>query len=116
MSWMDLAVSALAAACFNLICWCLSLSRRLGRVERTSRSARQTVAMSRQPAVASEAAQRLGQEGPQPDTTAVDMGRSAVPHPELRGDDCIPRPVVDSATALFEHRHQAHLVAQTLRP
>ena len=36
MSWSDVAITAVAVACFNLLGWCLSLSRRLGHIERTT--------------------------------------------------------------------------------
>ncbi len=38
MSWSDLAIAAVAVACFNLLGWCLSLARRLGQIERTTKT------------------------------------------------------------------------------
>ena len=38
MSWSDLAVAAVAVACFHLLWWCRSLACRLGHVERTSKT------------------------------------------------------------------------------
>lgn len=36
MSWSDVAITAVAVACFHLLGWCRSLSRRLDRIERTA--------------------------------------------------------------------------------
>ena len=38
MSWSDVAIAAVAVACFNLLWWCLSLARRLGHIERTTKT------------------------------------------------------------------------------
>ena len=38
MSWSDVAIVAVAVACFNLLWWCLSLARRLGHIERTTKT------------------------------------------------------------------------------
>ena len=38
MSWSDVALAAVAVACFNLLWWCLSLARRLGHIERTTKT------------------------------------------------------------------------------
>ena len=38
MSWSDVAVAAVAVACFNLLWWTLTLSRRLGHIERTTKT------------------------------------------------------------------------------
>ena len=38
MSWSDVAIAAVAVACFNLLWWCLTLARRLGHIERTTKT------------------------------------------------------------------------------
>jgi diguanylate cyclase (GGDEF)-like protein len=38
MSWSDVALAAVAVACFNLLWWCLTLARRLGHIERTTKT------------------------------------------------------------------------------
>ena len=38
MSWSNLAVAAVAVACFNLLWWCMTLARRLGHIERTTKT------------------------------------------------------------------------------
>ena len=38
MSWSNLAVAAVAVACFNLLFWCLRITRRLQRIERTTKT------------------------------------------------------------------------------
>ena len=38
MSWSDLAVAAVAVACFNLLGWCWTLARRLDHIERTTKT------------------------------------------------------------------------------
>ena len=38
MSWSDFAVAAVAVACLNLLWWCLTLARRLGHIERTTKT------------------------------------------------------------------------------
>ena len=38
MSWSDVAIAAVAVACFNLLWWCLLLARRLGHIERTAKT------------------------------------------------------------------------------
>src|SRR3954469_19396413 len=38
MSWSDFAVAAIAVACFHLLWWCWRLARRLGHIERTTKT------------------------------------------------------------------------------
>ena len=38
MSWSDFAVAAVAVACLNSLWWCLTLARRLGHIERTTKT------------------------------------------------------------------------------
>ena len=38
MSWSDFAVAAVAVACFYSLWWCLTLARRLKRIERTTKT------------------------------------------------------------------------------
>ena len=38
MSWSDVSIAAVAVACLNLLWWCLSLVRRLGDIERTTKT------------------------------------------------------------------------------
>ena len=38
MSWSDFAVAAVAMACFYSLWWCLTLARRLGHIERTTKT------------------------------------------------------------------------------
>ena len=38
MSWSDVALAVVAVACFNLLWWCLTLARRLGNIERTTKT------------------------------------------------------------------------------
>ena len=42
MSWSDLAIAAVAVTCFNLLWWCAMLARRLGHIERTTKTDPQT--------------------------------------------------------------------------
>ena len=97
MSWSDVAVAAVAVACFNLLWWTRTLSRRLGHIERTTKTDPRTGLGSGHWL---EKAKKLGGDRAIVVPAAAQAGeRSLADRPSADARDNIPSPITDEPRA-----------------